>query len=67
MLQKLAEEMINEAKKIREDYKNNPSEMSGSYIHIHENSPYLKEKHERLIKFDKKGLVKKNKSQYIIV
>ena len=61
-LQKLADEMVQEAKNVREDYKNNPSNLSGSYIHIHENSPYLAEKHERLINFNKKDLVKKKNS-----
>ena len=61
-LQKLADEMVQEAKNVREDYKNNPSNLSGSYIHIHENSPYLAEKHERLIDFNKKDLVKKKNS-----
>ena len=36
--------------------KDNPSEESGSRIHIHQNSPFLKEKHERLIKIDGKEL-----------
>ena len=35
--------------------------MSGSTIHVHENSPYLIEKEERLITFDgKKIKVKKD-------
>ena len=54
-LQRLAEEMAEEAKKVRLDYKDNPSEESGSRVHIHQNSPFLKEKHERLIKIDKKS------------
>ena len=54
-LQKLADEMTQEAKKVRLDYKNNPSEESGSRVHIHQNSPFLKEKHERLIKIGKKS------------
>ena len=55
-LQKLTDELIQDAKKVRLDYKENPSEMSGSVTHIHENSPFLKEKHERLIKIDGKEL-----------
>ena len=55
-LQKLADDMAKEAKSVRLDYKNNPSEISGSEIHIHENSPYLKERHERLITFDGKQM-----------
>ena len=51
-LEKLMKEMTEEAKRMREDYIKNPSEMSGSAIHIHENSPFLATKEERLIKFD---------------
>ena len=40
-------------------YEKNPSKESGSYIHFHENSPYLAEKNERLITFDNKKLGKK--------
>ena len=41
----------------REDmeYKKNPSNMSGSRVHVHENSPFLATKKERLIKIDKKA------------
>ena len=55
-LQKLTDDMIQDAKKVRLDYKENPSEMSGSVTQIHENSPFLKEKHERLVKIDGKEL-----------
>ena len=54
-LQKLTDDIIQDAKKVRLDYKENPSEMSGSVHHIHENSPFLKEKHERLLKIGKKS------------
>jgi len=54
-LMKLQEEMIEEAKKVRKDFKDNPSEDSGSVTVVHENSPFLKEKHERLVKIDKKA------------
>ena len=40
----------------RKSYKNEPSDMSGSVVQVHENSPYLKEKHERLITMDGKQL-----------
>tara|TARA_Y100000593_G_C4292230_1_gene328852 strand:- start:702 stop:935 length:234 start_codon:yes stop_codon:yes gene_type:complete len=40
-LQSLIDEIILEAKGVTEDYEQNPSEMSGSVVHIHENSPYL--------------------------
>tara|TARA_Y100000034_G_C6545139_1_gene235337 strand:- start:187 stop:423 length:237 start_codon:yes stop_codon:yes gene_type:complete len=55
-LQKLTDEIIQDAKKVRLDYKENPSEISGSITQIHENSPFLKEKHERLVKIDGKEL-----------
>ena len=55
-LQKLTDEIIQDAKKVRLDYKENPSEMSGSITQVHENSPFLKEKHERLVKIDGKEL-----------
>ena len=53
-LQKLTDDMVQEAKKVRLDYEKNPTDMSGSVHHVHENSPFLKEKHERLIKIDGK-------------
>ena len=40
-LQKLADEVLKEAKLVKEDYENNPSDISGSMINIHENSPFL--------------------------
>ena len=55
-LQKITNEIIQDAKKVRLDYKENPSEMSGSITQVHENSPFLKEKHERLVKIDGKEL-----------
>ena len=55
-LQKLTDDMIKDAKKVRLDYKENPSDMSGSVHYVHENSPFLREKHERLIKIDGKEL-----------
>ena len=54
-LQKITDGIIQDAKKVRLDYKDNPSEESGSRVHIHQNSPFLKEKHERLIKIGKKS------------
>ena len=36
-LQKLADDMTQEAKKVRLDYKENPSDMSGSVHYVHEN------------------------------
>ena len=40
-LEKLKNEIIDEAKKVVEDYVDNPSEVSGSVVNIHQNSPYL--------------------------
>ena len=62
-LERLAKEMSEEAKKVREDYKKNPSEMSGSVVQIHEDSPFLKEKDERLISFDGKKMSIKSDSK----
>ena len=42
-LEKLQKEIIDEAKKVVEDYVDNPSEISGSTINIHQNSPFLDE------------------------
>ena len=40
-LQKLADEVLNEAKLVVDDYDNNPSDISGSLVSVHENSPFL--------------------------
>ena len=40
-LQRLADEVLKEAKLVKEDYENNPSDISGSMVNIHENSPFL--------------------------
>ena len=40
-LEKLQKEIIDEAKKVVDDYVDNPSEISGSTINIHQNSPFL--------------------------
>ena len=40
-LQKLVDDINKEAKKVIEDYVKNPSDMSGSYHYINENSPCL--------------------------
>tara|TARA_B100000287_G_scaffold390569_1_gene401560 strand:- start:23 stop:256 length:234 start_codon:yes stop_codon:yes gene_type:complete len=40
-LQSLIDEISAEAKELKLDYESNKSELSGSVIHIHENSPYL--------------------------
>ena len=43
-LQKLADEVLKEAKLVKEDYENNPTDISGSVVNIHEKSPFLKKK-----------------------
>tara|TARA_X000001388_G_scaffold38298_1_gene27039 strand:+ start:816 stop:1040 length:225 start_codon:yes stop_codon:yes gene_type:complete len=40
-LQKLADEVLEEAELVVKDYEDNPSDISGSMINIHENSPFL--------------------------
>ena len=40
-LEKLQNEIIDEAKKVVEEYADNPSDISGSVVNIHQNSPYL--------------------------
>ena len=40
-LQSLIDEITFEAKELRLNYEENPSEMSGSVVHVHENSPFL--------------------------
>ena len=63
-LRDISFQIISDAEKVVEDYEENPSDMSGSYVHIHENSPYLKERHERLINFNgKKIKIKPDKLQ----
>ena len=45
-LERLKKEILDEAKKVVEDYVDNPSEISGSVVNIHENSPFLEEDKE---------------------
>ena len=45
-LQKIIEEINDEAKSVVEDYVKNPSELSGSTIQIHETSPFMKEEYK---------------------
>ena len=45
-LEKLQKEIVDEAKKVVEDYVDNPSEISGSTLNIHQNSPFLDEDEE---------------------
>ena len=45
-LERLKKEILEEAKKVVEDYVDNPSEISGSVVNIHQNSPFLDEDEE---------------------
>ena len=45
-LQRLIEEINQEAKDIVEDYSQNPSEISGSVVRVHEDSPFMDETFE---------------------
>ena len=45
-LKNMTKEMTKEAKKVVTDYKENPSEMSGSVVEINQDSPYLDERFE---------------------
>ena len=40
-LEKLKKEIMDEAKKVVKEYVDNPSEISGSTLNIHHNSPFL--------------------------
>ena len=40
-LEKLQKEIVDEAKKVVNDYVDNPTDISGSVVNIHQNSPYL--------------------------
>ena len=41
LLKQLQKEIVDEAKKVVNDYDDNPSENSGSSVNIHQNSPFL--------------------------
>ena len=43
-LKRLIKEITDEAKKVVDDYAENPSNMSGSYHYVNENSPVFKKK-----------------------
>jgi len=40
-LERLKKEILDEAKKVVEDYVDNPTDISGSTVNIHQNSPFL--------------------------
>ena len=42
-LEQLKKEIMDEAKKVVDNYVDNPSEISGSTVNIHQNSPFLEE------------------------
>ena len=48
-LQKLIDEILELADEVVKDYENKSSELSGSVIQVHEDSPYLATKEERLL------------------
>ena len=50
VLQSIVAEIEQLAKDVVKDYKNEPSEMSGSITQVHESSPFLATREERLIK-----------------
>ena len=45
-LQKLIDGIVDDAKSVLKDYKESPSEISGSVVSIHENSPFMDENYE---------------------
>ena len=42
-LEQLKKEIMDEAKKVVDNYVDNPSDISGSVVNIHQNSPFLDE------------------------
>ena len=40
-LERLKKEILEEAKKVVDNYVENPSDISGSVVNIHQNSPFL--------------------------
>ena len=42
-LERLKKEILEEAKKVVDNYVENPSDISGSVVNIHQNSPFLDE------------------------
>jgi len=40
-LERLKKEILDEAKKVVDNYVDNPSDISGSVVNIHESSPFL--------------------------
>ena len=55
-IKKLVAEITDEAKNVVINYTKKPSEMSGSVTQVHQDSPYLATREERLISIDGKKL-----------
>ena len=55
-LEKLISEITEDAKNVVDDYTKNPSEMSGSVTQVHQNSPLIATREERLFSFDGKRI-----------
>ena len=62
-LERLKKEILEEAKKVVENYVDNPSDISGSVVNIHENSPFLDEDEEGEPSFSGSRWTKVIKSQ----
>ena len=45
-LEKLTNDMVDDAKSMVDDYKKNPSEISGSVVEVNENSPFLEKQYK---------------------
>tara|TARA_Y100001963_G_scaffold132350_1_gene190737 strand:+ start:416 stop:676 length:261 start_codon:yes stop_codon:yes gene_type:complete len=62
---KVMEDAMNDltkaAKAVKKDYEDNPSDMSGSVTQVHENSPYVATKEERLFDYNWNPIVPKDK------
>ena len=52
----LIKEITEEAKYVVKDYEKSPSDISGSVVEISQDSPYLTEEEDRLIKINNKKL-----------
>ena len=62
-LEQLKKEILDEAKKVVENYVDNPTDISGSVVNIHENSPFLDETKEGEPQFSGSRWTKVIKSQ----
>ena len=55
-LEKLISKITEDAKNVVNDYTKNPSDMSGSVTQVHQNSPLIATREERLFSFDGKKI-----------